>query len=90
MTTFRIPVTDELELRSTVAAADSPGGQVTRRGAVHDHGGPGAGGKQLQSGQDAHSVRGRAVRRVQDDGRDGAGRGEAAAGLDLGNVFVHR
>lgn len=74
-------ISDELQSRSI-------GFRPRRHVHVHDHGGTGAGGEQLPGGQDAHPVRRRAVRRVQDDRRDGAGRGETASGFHPWHVLV--
>lgn len=53
-------VTDELELRSTVAEPVDSGRFTT----IDDHGGTGTGGEQFQSGKNAYPVRGRIVRGI--------------------------
>lgn len=79
-------LTDELELRQVVVGPSDVGRHV----AIHEHGGTRVGSEQLQSGQDAYPLRGRAVRRVQNVRRDGIGRGKTTSGFDSGHVFVYR
>jgi len=81
-------VTDEFELRPIAAGSGDDVGRL--RDEVDHHGGTWAGGEQLQSGQDAYPVRGRAVRGVQDDGRDSVGRGKTPFGFHSGHILVGR
>lgn len=87
---LRFSVTDELELRSTAFERRSCDHVGRVRANVYYHSGARIGSEQLQSGQDAYTVRGRTIRSIQDDGRDSVGRRETASGFNSGHVFVSR